>query len=135
MSVVDYKMYFAGKSGTPQTITATAASEDVIDLSQTTGYSGAGDKVEAEVVVNTAFDSATNDGTLTIAVQDSADASSFATIESGKAITEATLIKGSRWKVAIPASHRRYLRLYFTVSVGSGNFTAGKVFAYIISKA
>lgn len=131
--VVEKRNRFDG--GTSQTITASAASTDYLDLVQTTGYSGQGDKVEACVTVLTAFDSATNDGTLTIAIQDSADASSWATIASGAAIAEASLTDGAQFFVGLPRSHRRYVRLYFTVSVGSGNFTAGAVAAFLISKA
>lgn len=131
MAYVDAKLYLSSD----QAITATAASEDVIDwgAAESIGIGG-GTEVRLVVEVKTAFDSSADDGTLTIAwVDDTAapiDGSSTVVVQS-EAIAEATLVAGFRKELPIPAeAHGRYGGVYYTVA-GSGNFTAGVVNAWL----
>ena len=128
-----------------QAITATAASTNVIDfgLAETpygggNGQSpdqGKGHKIPILVQVTETFDAATNDHTVTFALEldstttftpdESIDLGTFA---------EADLVAG--WQLpfdAIPKGvNLQYARLKYTVA-GTGNFTAGKIKAGIVA--
>jgi hypothetical protein len=114
-----------------QDITATAASTNVVDLMKV--RRGAGQPLQIHCSVEVAFDSAANDGTLTIALQSaSAAAGSYTTHWSTAALAEATLVAG--YQIALPDivdNVSQYVRLYYTVG-GSGNFTAGEIHAAIV---
>ena len=118
-----------------QAITATAGSTNTIDLGPiATGQSrdiGKGKPIPLLVQVVTAFDSAANDGTLTIALE----LDSTETFTPDKSIdlgtfAEADLVAG--WNLPIQVIpdgvNYRYMRLKYTVA-GTGNFTAGKITA------
>jgi hypothetical protein len=67
---------------------------------------------------------------VTFALQDSADNSSFADIFTTGAIGKATLVAGYIvFTIAIPPTHRRYLRINYTVATGP--LTAGKFDAFV----
>lgn len=131
MAIIDSKLFL---SNTPQALTASAASEDVIDLgeAQTLGIGG-GTPVRLVVEVGTELDSAADGATLTIAVVDDTalpiDGSSNVIVQS-EAIPEASLVAGYRKELVIPEEpHGRYLGVYYTV--GEEDFTSGTVYAWI----
>ena len=121
-----------------QALTTTADSTNVVDLgagidhTNTATVLNAGESMKQQilnVVVTTAFAGGTN---VQIALQDSADDSTFAAtdpvIASGT-ITTANLTAGVvLLRVAIPPELRRYLKLVYTIS---GTHTAGAVSAWI----
>ena len=120
-----------------QAITATAASEDIIDMTLADKEMGAGTPMYLNVKVGTTdFDSGADDGTLVVAlVYDTVapvDGSSLVKIQT-VAFTEATLLAGT-WllRVSLPVTFDdgRIVGLYYTVG-GSGDFTAGTVDAWI----
>ena len=120
-----------------QAITASAAATNVIDMQAADLEMGAGQPMYLNVRVGgTAFDSAADDGTLTVALVSDTDAtidgSSIVTIQT-KAVAEATLVAGE-WvtRVSLPVNFddNRYVGLYYTVA-GSGDFTAGTIDAWI----
>lgn len=127
-----------------QAVTASAASTNAIDLGATGTIYGAGSAIVRDIgpgnpipllieVVET-FDTAAEDGTLTVAIQlDSTD-----TFTPDKSIdlgtfTEAELVAGFKvpWTYVPNGVNLRYARLYYTVG-GAGNFTAGKITAGIV---
>jgi hypothetical protein len=113
-----------------QAVTTTAASTDVIDFGQANPNSGMSDMLKMVVTVGEAV---TADGaaTVTIAVQDSADNSSWATIASTTAIGKADLGLGKQIVIPMPVQHRRYVRVNYTVATGP--LTAGAFSAQIVT--
>lgn len=116
-----------------QALTATAASENVIDLGDARDM-GNGEPIELLVVVNETFDSAADGATLTIAVQtdDVEGFGSPTTVQESVTIAEADLAAGEQvFKVKLAsADYQRYLRLNYTV--GTEDFTAGSLTAGLI---
>lgn len=121
-----------------QAITATAGSTNTIDLgpiaSSITRDIGKGVKIPILIQVVETFDTAAEDGTLTIALElDSTD-----TFTPDKSIdlgtfTEAELVAGFQlpWDYMPNGVNYQYMRLKYTVG-GAGNFTAGKITAGIV---
>ena len=69
--------------------------------------------------------------TVTFAVQDSADNSSFADVVASAAIGKAALTAGTQAAVfKLPPNLRRYVRVYYTVATGP--LTAGKFSAQVV---
>jgi len=112
-----------------QAVTATAASTDVIDFGQTDPNTGLHDRLD---MVFTVGETATAEGaaTVTFAIQDSADNSSFATVVSSGSVPKASLVAGAQFILPMPATHRRYVRANYTV--GTGPLTAGKFSAQVV---
>lgn len=118
---------------TAQVLTATAASEDVVDsLAAGSAY---GNELWLVVRVGTALDSTEEDATLTIGFQ-SDSASDFSTDStlithvSSEAILEAACTANTIiWKTKVPTGLQRYIRLYYTV--GNHNFTTGTIDAFL----
>jgi hypothetical protein len=110
-----------------QALTATAASEDYLDL-EAAGDGWAGGFIE--VWSPTILDSAGDAATLTISLQ-SDTASDFATNLVTHlvtdAIAESTLTAGIITKIPMPLGIQRYVRLNYTVGVE--NFTSGTISA------
>lgn len=113
-----------------QAVTATAASTDVIDFGQVNPNSGLSDRLSMVVTVGEGA-TATGAATVTFAVQDSADNSSFADVASTAAIGKASLGLGAQVVIPMPVLHRRYVRLNYTVATGP--LTAGKFSAQVVT--
>lgn len=112
-----------------QAITGTAASTNVIDFSGT--KVGEGTPVPLYWSVQTTFDNLTS---LTVSIEDSADNSSFATVQSGPAVLLADLVAGYRGNFSfLPNKLRRYVRLKYTVA--GSNPSAGKIDAGVVYDA
>jgi hypothetical protein len=116
-----------------QAITASAASETVLDIGAAAPNIGAGSPLIIRFIVEETFDSDNDTATLTIALQDSAtDFGGTHVLAQGEehAISATTLIKGCYLpEFRIPDECLQFLRLYYTV--GTENFTAGKLTAWI----
>jgi hypothetical protein len=135
MSILDR----LGTLSDAQALTSTAASEDVIDLGVGEDAFGTaltdpdlaeGRQIFVNVQVGTVLDSSGQAATLTVALQDSADNSSWSAVYSTAAIAEATLVEGYRiLSMGLPVGLRRYIRLYYTV--GTESFTSGNVSAWL----
>ena len=69
-------------------------------------------------------------GTLAIALQDSADNSSFADVLALPAIAVAALTAGKTYYIPLPAGMRRYIRANYTIAAGP--FTGGTLNAQIV---
>ena len=113
-----------------QAVTASAASENIIDLNA--ARRGAGVPLKIHAAVNTAF-VGTGSTTLTISFQSSsAEAFSSPTTHwQISAVDEADLVAGKRFELPpVPDDAAQYGRLYYTV--GSGPFTAGKIDAALV---
>lgn len=115
-----------------QAITVTAPSTDVIDAgaTKTAGLGrdiGTGEPLYLEVSVSTTM---TGAGTLAIALQDSADNSSFADVLALPAIAVAALTAGKTYYIPLPAGMRRYIRANYTIAAGP--FTGGTLNAQIV---
>ena len=113
-----------------QAVTSTAASTDVIDFGQANPDVG---MAEFCKMVITTDESATAAGaaTVTFAVQDSADNSTFADVSVTAAIGKATLVAGYQIVIRMPTKLRRYCRVNYTV--GTGPLTAGKFSAQLVT--
>ncbi len=112
-----------------QAVTASAASAS-LDMRTATRNAGAGEPVHLVCVVSATAASA-GATTLDVALQDSADNSSFAdTAVKQSAIPKASLVAGFEiLRVSLPRGLRRYLRVNYTVN--TANFTAGTFSAYL----
>ena len=135
MAILDAKLIFSDG----QAITSTAPSENVLDLGADAGADinpgapnmnpGAGTPVYLIVEVEEAFQ-ASGDATLTVALQDSGDNSSYADVIKTKDIGKAELTAGKKvLQVPLPNELRRYIRCNYTVT--NGPMTAGKINAYL----
>jgi len=105
-------------------------STNILDFGVANPNLGEGTKLVLHVEVSEAFASG-GSATLTVDVQDSADNSSYASIgiKTG-AIAVADLTAGKKiLEIPLPYSFRRYMKIVYTV--GTADFTAGKVNAYI----
>lgn len=113
-----------------QAVTASAASTDVIDFGQANPNSGMTDQLTMAITVDEAA-AAAGAATVTFAVQDSADNSSWADVAVSAAIGKASLPLGAQVLVPMPLQHRRYVRVNYTV--GTGPLTAGKFSAQVVT--
>lgn len=113
-----------------QAVTASAASTDVIDFGQANPNSGLNDNTSFAITVDEAA-AAAGAATVTFSVQDSADNSTFADVAVTTAIGKASLTAGQQVLIPMPAKHRRYVRVYYTVATGP--LTAGKFSAQIVT--
>lgn len=130
MSIIDKFLQVSNA----QVITATAVSTDVIDAGATKNPAigrdlGGGTQLFLEVTVGATF-TAAGAGTLTIALQDSADNATFADVLTTPPLALASLVVGSRFYIPLPAKMRRYIRANYTVATGP--MTAGNVSAQIV---
>lgn len=124
--IIDRNQQFSNE----QAVTATAASTDVYDSRQANPNTGMDGR---SALVITVDESATAAGaaTVTFALQDSADNSSFADVTSTAAIGKATLVAGYQIVIPMPTKMRRYQRVNYTVATGP--LTAGKFSAQIVA--
>lgn len=117
-----------------QAITASAASTNVIDQG---AACNPGKPMKIVALVDTTFDSAGEAATLQIGVQSSVDEAFTSPINHGfsPVIAEASLIADKRVALLDMPAHglKRYVRLYYTV--GTENFTAGKLDAFLTPDA
>ena len=113
-----------------QAVTNTAASTDVIDFGQTNPNVGMDDRSSMVITVDTAA-TAAGAATVTFAVQDSADNSSFADVAVTTAIDKATLVAGYQHVIPMPTKLRRYCRVNYTVATGP--LTAGAFSAQVVT--
>lgn len=113
-----------------QAVTVTAASTDVIDFGQTNPNVGMDDRSSMVITVDTAAE-AVGAATVTFAVQDSADNSSFADVAVTTAIGKATLVAGYQHVIPMPTKLRRYCRVNYTVATGP--LTAGAFSAQVVT--
>ncbi len=117
-----------------QAITTTAPSTNVIDAGATKNASlgrdiGAGTQLYLAYSVNTAA-TAGGAATVTFALQDSADNSSFADVITTVAVPVASLVAGATYYLPLPPGMRRYIRGNYTVATGpllTGKFNAAIV--------
>lgn len=113
-----------------QAVTATAASTDVIDFGQVNPNTGLTDHLTMAVTVDEAA-TAAGAATVTFAVQDSADNSSWADVAATAAIGKAALPAGAQVLVPMPLQHRRYVRVNYVVATGP--LTTGKFSAQVVT--
>lgn len=110
-----------------QAVTATAASSKSVDFATALRNIGSGNEIELVVNVATACSSSTAT-TVTFAIQDSADNSSFADVVVSPAVSAASLTLGAEpFRTLLPRTLRRYVQVNYTVATGSlaaGAFTA-----------
>ncbi len=126
----------------PQALTATAISENVIDLGPLGGATanlirdiGAGEPLHLSILVTTTLDSSGEAATLTTTLESDSvvglDDSATVHWTSGS-IVEATLAAGywiAQGIIIPPGAYERYLGLRYTV--GTENFTSGAVKAWL----
>src|SRR4051812_48595509 len=109
MSIVDHNLYMSDA----QAVTASAASTRSLDFATATRNIGAGEPLELVVQVATTTGSA-GSSTVTFALQDSADNSSFADVVASAAIAKATLVAGyEALRIRLPSGLRRYIQVYY----------------------
>lgn len=113
-----------------QAVTASAASEDVIDFGQANPNIGMDDRSSMVITVDESA-AASGAATVTFSVQDSADNSTFADVAVTAAIGKASLAAGQQIVIPMPTKLRRYCRVYYTVATGP--LTAGKFSAQVVT--
>ena len=122
MAILDYQLQFSDA----QAVTTTAASANVIDTGIADSNLGGAGNAWVCVTVNTTFKNATS---MKATLEDSDNDSDWTTLLESEVYLEAALTKGVKmmW-VPIPAEHKRYLRINYTVD---GAHNGGAVDAYI----
>lgn len=113
-----------------QTVTASAASTDVIDFGQGNPNTGMGDLTKMVITVDEGA-TAAGAATITFAVQDSADNATWADVVATGATPKAALGAGQQVVLPMPTRLRRYCRVNYTV--GTGPLTAGKFSAQVVT--
>lgn len=113
-----------------QAVTATAASTDHIDFGQATPNTGLHDRLHMVFTVSEAA-AAAGAATVTFAIQDSADGTTWADVVSTGAVGKAALPAGAQVVLPMPVQHKRYVRANYTV--GTGPLTAGKFSAQVVA--
>lgn len=116
--------------GSAQTVTASAATTSSIDTLAASGASPQGIVGTMQFLINTTVAASGGASTTTFSIQDSADNTTFADIARSADIAKASLVAGYVVNLIIPASHRRYLQGYYTIS--TNNWTSGKVDCRIV---
>jgi len=110
-----------------QAVTATAASTKSVDFATALRNVGAGQEIDLVVNVVTACSSSTAT-TVTFAIQDSADNSTFTDVVVSPAVSAASLTLGAEpFRTILPRTLRRYVQVNYTVTTGAlaaGAFTA-----------
>lgn len=125
MSYIDQNLVLSDA----QAVTVTAVSTKSIDTNTALRNIGSGEPVEMLVAVGTTF-TAAGAATMTVALQDSADNSTFTDVLVSPAIAVATLVAGfEALRVRVPATTRRYIALNYTVATGP--MTAGALTAVL----
>ena len=124
--IIDYNLQVSNE----QAVTATAASTDVIDFGQATPTTGLNPLMHMVIGVDEAA-TAAGAATVVFAIQDSADNSTFADVAATAAIGKAALGLGQQIVIPMPTTHRRYLRVNYTVATGP--LTAGKFSAQVVT--
>lgn len=126
MSYVDNNLVMSDS----QAITTTAASTKSIDTQTATRNLGAGEEIDLVINVAVAA-SSLSASTITFALQDSADNSSFTDVVVGPAVAVATLATAGTevLRITLPRTLRRYIQVNYTVATGP--FTAGAYTAYL----
>ena len=103
--------------------TGTTASTNVLDTGVASRAIGDGARLELIVTVKTTCTSG-GSNTTQIALQDSADNSSFSSVVTGPAVAVASLVAGTELlRVALPAGLRRYVRVAYIIA--TADLTAG----------
>jgi protein-disulfide isomerase len=114
-----------------QALTAAAASTKSIDFTTALRHAGDGEPVELVVQVASALLASGGAANLTVALQDSADNSSFADVVKTAAIAKASLVAGFELlRITLPKGLRRYIQVYYTPD--TNDFTSGTVNAYLV---
>lgn len=113
-----------------QTVTASAASTDVIDFGQGNPNTGMDDLTKMVITVDEGA-TAAGAATITFAVQDSADNATWADVVATGATPKAALGAGQQVVLPMPTRLRRYCRVNYTV--GTGPLTAGKFSAQLVT--
>jgi hypothetical protein len=139
MAVLDAKLVLSDAQA--ETTAAAHDSDNVIDLgigtdgwgtAKSADYGEAPHMMWLHAYVNTTFTSG-GSATLTVALQDSADNSSFAAVTPAvttAAIAVASLAAGYELiRMPLPVGLRRYVKLVYTI--GTASMTAGKIDAWI----
>lgn len=113
-----------------QALTAAAASTKSIDTGLALRHIGDGEPVELVVQVVTALLASGGAANLTVALQDSADNSTFADVTKTPAIAKAALVAGYELlRIRLPVGLRRYIQVYYTPD--TNDFTSGTVNAFL----
>lgn len=117
------------KMSSGQAVTVTAPSTDIIDFGQAAPNTGLHDRLDMVVTVGAAA-AAAGAATVAIAIQDSANGTTFADVITSGALPVANLGAGAQVILPMPAIHRRYVRVNYTVA--SGPLTAGTFSAQVV---
>lgn len=125
MSYVDNNLVMSDA----QAVTATAASTKSIDFATALRNVGSGQDVELVINVATAASSGTAT-TVTFALQDSSDNSTFGDVVASTAIAKTALTAGAEvLRIPLPRTLQRYVQVNYTVATGP--LTAGAFTAYL----
>ena len=113
-----------------QAITATGASTKSLDMATALRNVGSGEPIELVVAVKAQLLASGGAASLTVALQDSADNSTFATVVTGPAVAKASLVAGFELlRIRLPAGLQRYIQILYTAT--TNDFTSGTVDAYL----
>lgn len=124
MSYVDNNLVMSDA----QVLTTTAVSTKSIDTQTALRNLGAGEEIDLVVACGGTFAGGTS---LAVALQDSADNSSFADVVIGPAVVLASLTAGTELlRITLPRTLRRYIALNYVI-VGTMSGGGSNVIAYL----
>lgn len=120
------KMFDDARSMASGFTVTTVTSTNSVDMGVADGDEGDGPEIAVRIEAPT---STSSTGAIQVVLQDSADNSSFATIQSGK-VSTANAGDMNPYRMKVPPKHRRYLRLQYIVTTNA--FTGGTLHAGVV---
>ena len=119
--------------GTP----ADCYSTNVIDLGAHETALGEEEHLRLVLSASEAFndDNAANDSVWEFELVDCATlGGTYKILAQSKALTAPEMPLGVFWDIGLPTYHKRYLKIHYEYTTGTGDMDAGKVNAYIIAR-
>lgn len=129
MAIIDAALEFS----TDQAVTAAAASENVVDISDARDI-GVGKKMFVVIVVKESFTDTGSNSTLSVKVQTDDNEAFGSPSDVADLLTiPALAAAGTQYVLALPAAvyndYQQYVRLYYTPN--NGDLSAGKLDAFV----
>ena len=129
--ILDAKAVFSDAQA--ETSVAAQDSTNVVDTALADSNLGGGTPIWVNAVVNTTCTSS-GAATLSVALHESADASTYVVLWTSKVFAKAALVAGKvLMSIPLPSEHARYLKVVYTI--GASVLTAGKFDAWMGNEA
>ena len=134
--MIDAKLVFSTDQDLGDT-PADQASTNVLDCGAQETALGEEEHLRLVISVSEAFndDNAADDSTYAFNLQDCATVGgSYTSIAQTKALPAPDMPLGVLWDIGLPTVHKRYLKVHYEYTTGTGDIDAGMVNAYITAR-